>query len=166
MQGVCAEGSSSHITMVQCVIQECENSLTLASGGGLVELDGCRLFMTKSHAVCSQNPKSIIKVHGCMVNGSVASLSGGTLIMSNSCSSSKVLCCGSGSFVNMQASSHSSTCSTGLLVSDAARANIDQCMLNLSEIQVQGRNSLVVISQSIVSDSLKAGANYAFTPSH
>jgi hypothetical protein len=166
MQGVCAEGSLSHITMVQCVIQECENSLTLASGGGLVELDGCRLFMTKSHAVCSQNPKSIIKVHGCMVNGSVASLSGGTLIMNNSCSNSKVLCCGSGSFVNMQASSHSSTCSTGLLVSDAARANIDQCMLSLSEIQVQGRNSLVVISQSIVSASLKAGANYVWTHSN
>jgi hypothetical protein len=66
----------------------------------------------------------------------------------------------------MQASSHSSTCSTGLLVSDAARANIDQCMLNLSEIQVQGRNSLVVISQSIVSASLKAGANYVWTHSN
>lgn len=162
MQGVCAEGLSSHISMVKCVIQECKNSLTLACGGGLVELDGCRLSMAEHHAVCSQNPKSILRMQGCIINGSLASLNGGSLIISNSCSLSKILCCGSGSFVSMQASSMSCASATGFLVSDAAAANIDQCMMNSSDVQVQGRNSTIVISQSVINCSLKAGMQRFF----
>jgi hypothetical protein len=158
MQGVCADGPSSHISMVKCVVQECKNSLTLACGGGLVELDDCRLLMPENRAVCSQNPKSILRIQGCVIDGSIASLRGGSLIVSNSCSNSQILCIGSGSFVNMQTSSISSSCTTGLLVSDSASVNVEQCMLNLSEVQVQGRNSSVVINQSVISGLLKAGA--------
>lgn len=158
MQGVCAEGSFSHVSMVKCVIQECKNSLTLACGGGLVELDGCRLLMATNHAGCSQNSKSILRVQGCMINGSLASLNGGSLVVSNSCSSSRMLCSGPGSLMNVQTSSISSSCVTGFLVTDAARAHIDQCMLKLTDIQVQGKNSSIVINQSIVGSSLKAGS--------
>ena len=157
MQGVCAEGFSSHVSAVKCVIQECKHSLTLACGGGLVELDGCRLIMAQKHAVCSQNPKSIVRVQGCTVHGSLASLGGGSVMVSNSFSDSKVMSCGSGSFVAIRGSSISSTGVAGLLVSDAARANVDQCMVKLSEIQVQGKNSIAVISQSIVSATVKTG---------
>lgn len=164
MQGVCAEGSFSHVSLVKCVIQECKNSLTLACGGGLVELDGCRLLMATNHAGCSQNPKSILRIQGCMVNGSLASLNGGSVLVSNSYSSSKMICSGTGSLMNVQASSISSSCLTGFLVSDAARAHIDQCLLNLTDIQVQGKNSSVVINQSIVGSSLKAGAQHSVAP--
>jgi hypothetical protein len=62
--------------------------------------------------------------------------------------------------VNMQASSMSCASATSFLVSDAAAANIDQCMLNLSDVQVQGRNSTIVISQSVMNCSLKAGMQF------
>jgi hypothetical protein len=157
MQGVCAEGSFSHVSLVKCVVQECGKSLTLACSGGLVELDCCRLFMATNHAGCSQNPKSILRAQGCMIDGSLASLNGGSVVVNHSHSSSKMLCSGSGSIMNVQSSSMSSSCMAGFLVSDAARAHIEQCLLNLTEIQVQGKNSSIVINQSIISSALKAG---------
>jgi hypothetical protein len=157
MQGVCAEGSLSHVSMVKCVIRECKHSLTLACGGGLVELDGCQLSKANHHALCCQNPKSVLRVQSSVINGSIASLNGGSVIVSNSRSDSQVICCGSGSFFNVQASSIFSPCFADFLVSDSARANVDQCMLVFSNIQVQGKNSSVSISHSIINSSVKAG---------